>query len=266
MIDPDSSGLVPADEDSSDGGVMAIVRQWVSGIPKVFQKPLAKAANRLILGLVEVPAAALGAKAKDINHEQVIRAKVRDALADEAIAQIPGNIEVGKRALDYFAADLFRKQQNREEVLRHAAEELAQSPLQQDAVTQQQTATAESLDDEWLNHLARHAENVSTERMRNLFGRILAGEIRRPGSYSMFTMDFLSKLGNNEAELIVAIAPYIIEEYFILTPTSRVILTFNLSSELGALGVFASTSIGACSSGWHPRTPDLVTSVGFLAH
>jgi uncharacterized protein DUF2806 len=199
LIDPDSSAVVPADEDSSDGGVMAIVRQWVSGIPKVFQKPLAKAANRLILGLVEVPAAALGAKAKDINHEQVIRAKVRDALADEAIAQIPGNIEIGKRALDYFAADVFRKQQNREEVLRHAAEELAQSPLQQDAVTQQQTVTAESLDDEWLNHLARHAENVSTERMRNLFGRILAGEIRRPGSYSMFTMDFLSKLGNNEA-------------------------------------------------------------------
>ena len=71
-IDRTSSALVPAEEDSNDGGVLAIIRQWVtkwaSGIPTVFQKPLAKAANRLILGLVEVPAAALAAKAKDISR------------------------------------------------------------------------------------------------------------------------------------------------------------------------------------------------------
>jgi hypothetical protein len=222
------------------------VTKWASGIPTVFQKPLAKAANRLILGLVEVPAAALAAKAKDINHEQVIRERVRDALAKEATAQISGNIEVGERALDYFVADLFRKQENREEVLRHAVEELAQSP---DSMTGQ-PAAAQSLDDDWLNDFGRHAENVSTERMRNLFGRILAGEIRRPGSYSMFTMDLLAKIGNNEATAIVSIAPYIIENFFILTPRSQSVLTFELSSKLGALGIFTSTSIGSVSANY----------------
>jgi hypothetical protein len=61
---------------------------------------------------------------------------------------------------------------------------------------------------------------------------------------------FLSKLGNNEAELIVAIAPYIIENFFILTPQSRSVLTFELSSKLGAIGIFTSTSIGSVSANY----------------
>jgi hypothetical protein len=245
--DPDLTALATSLE-GDDGGYLALLGAWVSGIPKIFQKPLAKAAGRLLFGMVEVPATALAAKASDIKHSQAIKQKMRAALAKEAIAQLPTSPDIVERALNHFAANILGKQQNREAVLQQAAEELAQSPEQPAAEAQQQSTPEPDLDDDWLNDFARRAENASTERVRNLFSRVLAGEIRRPGSYSLFTLDFLSKLSPGEAALIVSIAPYALGNMVPLTEKSQAVLDFSLSTSLGGLGILSATSIGSMSA------------------
>jgi hypothetical protein len=49
-------------------------------------------------------------------------------------------------------------------------------------------------DADWINLFARHAEAATSERMRALFAKVLAGEIRKPGSFSPTTMRMVSEL------------------------------------------------------------------------
>ena len=44
--------------------------------------------------------------------------------------------------------------------------------------------------------------------MQRLWGRVLAGEVRSPGSYSMHSLDFLSRISNSDADLIAKLAQF----------------------------------------------------------
>lgn len=53
---------------------------------------------------------------------------------------------------------------------------------------------------EFMNDYVSIVEDVSNEEALRMFGKILAGEMERPGSFSKLTMDILSKMGRREAE------------------------------------------------------------------
>ena len=57
------------------------------------------------------------------------------------------------------------------------------------------------MDNDWLNHLEEYAEKASSERMQDLWARVLAGEIRKPQSFSLMTLRFLSELDQKIATL-----------------------------------------------------------------
>ena len=57
------------------------------------------------------------------------------------------------------------------------------------------------IDDDWLNNFEKEAKYKSTEEMQQLFGRILAGEIKQPGSYSIKAVKALSELDPTVAAL-----------------------------------------------------------------
>jgi len=237
----DNGDLTVLDQDGA--GLLSTVGSWLTGIPKVFQRPMLKAAGRLLYGLVNVPASALDVKAEDVKHRERMRKKVREALVAKAIEQLPERPDLADRALGYFVADLIGKQQNREKVFEYAADSLSQP-----SSAGGQQASSVDLDDEWLGSFARHAENASSERLRMLFGRVLAGAIRHAGSYSMFTLDFLSKLGQRDAEAIIQAAPFVIGNWIILTPSTNRTIDFTLASVLGALNIVTATSIGVSNA------------------
>lgn len=58
------------------------------------------------------------------------------------------------------------------------------------------------IDDDWLNLYAKIAEDKSSEELQGLFGKILAGEIQRPGTFSLRTLQFLSTLAKTDAQAI----------------------------------------------------------------
>ena len=235
----------------SDGGLLASVGGWLSGIPKVFHRPLAKAAGRLLLGLVKGTTASLNSKAQDIARQQAVRERVRSALSKQTIAGIAMNHDIGERALEYFAADIIGKQENREAVVQYAVSQLSSitdsvepSSEQQATSATQKEPTLTNLDDDWLNDFAQCAENASTERMRKLFGRVLAGEIRQPGTYSLFTLDFLSKLSASDEAMIVSIAPFVVGRSIPLTKTVESAITFDTMLRLVDIGILTAASVG----------------------
>lgn len=85
-----------------------------------------------------------------------------------------------------------KEQANIENVTSTAAIELAQD----------ETVAPEPPDDDWVTRFLKYAQDVSSEQMQGLWGRILAGEIRRPGTYSLRTLDFVRNMTKPEAELL----------------------------------------------------------------
>lgn len=69
------------------------------------------------------------------------------------------------------------------------------------------------IDEDWLNIFERYAEDASTERMQLLWGRVLSGEVKKPGKYSIRTLRILSELSQRDAEIFEVYADYFFDDF-----------------------------------------------------
>lgn len=82
----------------------------------------------------------------------------------------------------------------------------------------------EAVDPGWFFQWQEKAQNIQDEDLQKLWAKTLAGEVKRPRSYSLFTLDFLYKLTKEDAETISKIARYRLEEkndHYIFYPTQE---------------------------------------------
>ena len=91
-----------------------------------------------------------------------------------------------------------KKQQNIEGITSFAAEELRnESPV-----------TDEPVDEAWSSRFFKYAEDISDEEMQTIWGKILAGEIKQPNTYSVRTLEVLRNLSKQEATIFSNAANY----------------------------------------------------------
>lgn len=136
--------------------------------------------------------------------------------------------ELVQRAQTRFLYQEMRKQQNIESVIGNAYKELESI----DAVN------PDPVDDDWINVFFDSVANISTEQMQTLWGKLLAGEITEPGSFSLRTLATLKNLTGKEAALFQKIIPYIFicpgdraksfEDYFLLC-NNDICVKYNIS-------------------------------------
>jgi hypothetical protein len=112
---------------------------------------------------------------------------------------------VGKINLEgmYRTEEERRKIENRAATAKAALEEMRVNPGQEDAQTE--------IDDDWLNYFARLAEDKSSEELQSLFGKILGGEIKRPGSFSLRTMQTIATISKNDANALSKLLSFSIQ-------------------------------------------------------
>lgn len=107
--------------------------------------------------------------------------------------------EIAKRASSRLAYQEITKQQNIEAVANMAYEELEHVA----------TVSEEPVSPDWMFYLFNSVENISNEDLQKIWGRILAGEIKSPGTYSYRTLERLKNMTQQEAEhfqLVAALA------------------------------------------------------------
>ena len=97
----------------------------------------------------------------------------------------------------YFEA---KKQQNLESISIIAAHRL----------DQEEDVPEESPTEEWISRFFSFAEDISSEEMKKLWGEVLAGEIKQPGSFSLRTLDALRNISKEEAEIFVKVSRIVI--------------------------------------------------------
>ncbi|MBX3227090.1 MAG: DUF2806 domain-containing protein [Labilithrix sp.] len=93
-----------------------------------------------------------------------------------------------------------KRQHNVESVIHEAAEELKDVP---DA-----EISEERVDDDWTARFFNDVQDVSNGQMRKIWAKVLAGEVKRPRSFHIRTLETLKKLSQAEAESFSEILSY----------------------------------------------------------
>lgn len=133
--------------------------------------------------------------------------------------------ELVKRAQNRFLFQEMKKQQNIESVIG-----IAYSKLEQVA-----SVSNVPVDSDWISEFFDNVANISNEKMQILWGKILAGEVENPGSFSKRTLDVLKNLTQNEATVFQEVVPYVLrcpgdddnsyEDYFLLEGVGNKLLS-----------------------------------------
>ena len=78
---------------------------------------------------------------------------------------------------------------------------------------------SEKVDDDWLYRWRDYTGDVSNADLQMLWGRVLAGEVKAPGTYSLRCLDFIRNLSQSEAKLIESMCSLVVD-IFIWRPNS----------------------------------------------
>lgn len=137
--------------------------------------------------MADAKAYAAELEAKTKNKVALIEAQGQDALAN------------------YVAAKETRNLRNTVAVIEKA----------QTHFTEGEKVSDEPVDEGWKNRFFGIVEEISDEELREIWGCVLAGEVKKPKSYSLRTLDTLRNVTKDEASLIVKIAPFALNEEYI---------------------------------------------------
>ena len=112
---------------------------------------------------------------------------------------VPDTVE--ERAKQRIFNEEIIRQQNIEDVIDGAAERLALKGFEVHPVNV-----------DWISQFKNKVQDISDNEMKMIWSKVLAGEIIHPKSYSLRTLDLLSKLSKEDAEIIMEVAPYTLFE------------------------------------------------------
>ena len=108
--------------------------------------------------------------------------------------------EFVKRTGSRFVFQELRKQQNIESVTEKTFTLLQDSEM----------ASDQPVDQDWINRFFNSIEDISNEKMQDIWAKILAGEIIKPNTFSLRTLDALKNISSDEAHLFQLLSQFLI--------------------------------------------------------
>ena len=135
-------------------------------------------------------------KAKAESEAAIISAKA-EAAAD--IIKTESEIEITdlhRRAAQRLIQEEAKRQKNMEDIIDKAEPHLNEE------------AKPDAMEDDWVANFFDKCRLVSDSEMQSLWARVLAGEANAPGTYSKRTVNLLSDLDKNEAELLTQLCGF----------------------------------------------------------
>jgi hypothetical protein len=128
--------------------------------------------------------------------------------------------------------EAFRKEISVAKAILYAEQELEQET---------QPAKDEPVSDDWLLRWRDNAASVSSDELQALWGKVLAGEVKSPGSYSLRALDFLKNISRDDAVLIERLAPYVIGNIIFRSESDQGLesLSFAEVLELQEIGILS---------------------------
>lgn len=128
----------------------------------------------------------LGTAQLEVDVTRAHALAVNDASNKLVLAE--ANVRIEERAQTRLEYREVRRQENLEAIAEAAVSHLPEQ------------VSSTEVDKDWKTRFFNIAEDVSNTDMQNLWGKILAGEVTTPGTYSVRTLEILKNLSQREAE------------------------------------------------------------------
>ncbi len=177
-------------------GAVDTVGDVLTGVPAPVRKNLLKALNRLCTAAVEIPAAMMEGVVNEKRAESEARVRLIQASSNQIAQQMSVDPEYARVAARKFGQRVIREQVNLDQISMVAAEELkASKPPPGDA-------EPDPIEDDWLHQFEKEACQRSDADIQKAFSKILAGEILKPGSFSVRAIRTLAQLDKSTANLL----------------------------------------------------------------
>jgi len=178
--------------------IVDAVGDLVTGVPAPIRKNAARAFTRLCTAAVEYPAALIEGAIEEKRAETRARVRLIDTSASQIAEQMRTDPKYARAAVTKFGHKILRERLNVDRISQAAAEELRSEPP---SIGSDQDSEVSPISEDWLNAFEDDAAKMSSQQMQRLFGKILAGEIRKPTSYSIKTVKLMAQLDNRAAAL-----------------------------------------------------------------
>lgn len=116
--------------------------------------------------------------------------------------------------------------------------------------TPDEEVSDDKIDEDWITRFFNTIEDINNVNLQHLWGKILAGEIKKPNSYSLRTLELLKNISSKEAELFSKLGTCAIENNiktntFVLSDKevlAKINISFNDILLLQDLGLLHSAS------------------------
>ena len=261
MADETKSDLTSTTEDASNTALDVVTDLALdTTIPASIRRNALKAFDRLCSALIDVPVGALERRSAEKRAESEARIKIIRENADQIAQQMKVDPEYAQIAVNKYGQKILREQVNLDNISAIAANELREDELNNsvnqstskpnkarsaDSSNQEANSSEKKvIDDNWLNNFETQARQVSTEDMQLRFGRILAGEIRQPGLYSIKAVKLFGELDQNIAALFKKFCSACVVVGVSGIPNGEQVFDARVSSLGGSLGSNALSKYG----------------------
>ncbi len=135
--------------------------------------------------------------------------KLEEAKAKGLILKSEAEFEIIERAKERFAHKEINRQINLESIVEKSSKHLGDS------------VSEEPVDEDWRTRFFNKAQDVTNDDMQEIWGKILAEEVTRPGKISFRTLEIISNISKKEATLFEKACKLAFNGGFILKPNNQ---------------------------------------------
>ena len=161
---------------------------------------LVKISGKPIEKLIETVSAAIGtlykprAIRKEADAEAYRIERIEEAQAKGLLIKADAEMQIVERARQRFVHQEVNRQINLDNVVEKSTKYLPE------------TVSEKPVDEDWRTRFFNKAQDVTSDEMQEIWGKILANEIASPNTVSLRTLDIVSNLSKTEAEVFQRVA------------------------------------------------------------
>lgn len=151
----------------------------------------------------EIKTIAQAVKDNQVDLKEIGYSEEKVQLTSLDVKSLQQEITIEQRAQNRIDYKEQKKQLNIENITQNAANNLEN----------ESSVSDEPVDEDWTTRFFDYAEDISNEEMQDIWGRILAGEIKQPNSFSLRTLEFVRNLTKGEALTFTKAANFVISSW-----------------------------------------------------
>lgn len=77
-----------------------------------------------------------------------------------------------------------------------------------------------TISEDWFRRWRDCAKDISEDSLQQIWGRLLSGEFKTPGKYSLRTLEFVKNISQREAQLIAELGPFVLNVFGVIFANS----------------------------------------------